>query len=43
MGRYCKKYEVIKMNELKGWPFQPMDERIAPCGDGGFPPDPCPG
>ena len=25
MGRCCKEHEVIKMNELKGWPFKPFD------------------
>ena len=31
MGRCWKLYEVIKMNELKGWPFKPMD---GPDGEG---------
>jgi len=34
-------YEVIKMKELKGWPFEPLDGDIKPLG--GVPPDPTPG
>ena len=24
MDRCCKKHEVIKMNKLNGWPFEPF-------------------
>ncbi len=32
------------MKELKGWPFEPLDGDITPCGGGeGIPPTPTPG
>jgi hypothetical protein len=31
------------MNEMKGWPFEPLGEDSDICGDGGFPPTPMPG
>ena len=40
----CRNYkstEVIKMKELKGWPFEPLDGDAGLCGEssggGGFP------
>ncbi len=30
------------MNELKGWPFEPLGD-VGIEGDGGFPPTPTPG
>jgi hypothetical protein len=32
--------EVIKMKDMKGWPFEPLDGGIHPMGGGGgIPPD----
>lgn len=31
------------MNELKGWPFGPMDGKADPLGSGDGPGSPCPG
>lgn len=44
MSECCKKYEVITMNKLKGWPFEPMDKDVEPLGSGtGGDPLPMPG
>jgi hypothetical protein len=29
--------------KLKGWPFEPLDGDVTPCGGGGMPPDGTPG
>ena len=36
-------YEVIKMKDMKGWPFEPLDGDVKPLGGGGGPPDGSPG
>ena len=37
-------HEVIKMKDMKGWPFEPLDGDIKPLGGGsGVPPNPRPG
>ena len=33
--KHWRQLEVRKMKDLKGWPFEPLDDGVQPCGGGG--------